>query len=612
MIQVNSLNKSYGAQSLFKDISFNLSGGDRVGLVGRNGTGKSTLLKILYGDETADSGEVKTPKNYKIGKLDQHISFSQDSVMKECIQSLPEEERYDDYKVEKILMGLGMSLEDMKKDPHTFSGGYQIRIQLAKVLLGRPNLLLLDEPTNYLDILSLRWLETFLKTYPGEMIIITHDRTFMDKVCTHVMGIDYQSLKKVKGKTKDYYHQMALEAEMVGKTIANQEKKQKELQAFVDRFRAKASKAKQAQSRVKQLEKMDKIDALEGMANLGFHFHFTPCPGKFIAKIEDLSMSFDGERWLFKDLNFSIEKDDRIGIIGKNGQGKSTLLNILADELNPVTGQISYHPAVKKGHFGQTNILRLHEKNTIEQEIAECNQDMSYKEVRSICGSMMFEGDAAKKQISVLSGGEKSRVLLGKILAHPTNLLLLDEPTNHLDMESIESLTIELATFKGAVVLVTHSEMLLKKIVNKLIIFNREGAFYFDGGYERFLEKVGWEEEAITIKKTTKPKLTKKESKRLRAQYNQEKSKILGPIKRELEKVELTICTKEEETEKLNQALIEASNSSDGDKITKYSIELKNAEDLIENLFAEMELLSSDLLEKEEELKLKYPEIENE
>ena len=267
MIQVNSLNKSYGAQTIFKDISFNLGKGDKVGLVGRNGTGKSTLLKILYGNESADSGEIKVPKNYIIGKLDQHISFTQDTVMKECVQSLPVDEQYDDYKVEKILMGLGMSLEDMQKSPETFSGGYQIRIQLAKVLLGRPDLLLLDEPTNYLDILSLRWLENFLKTYPGEMIIITHDRSFMDQVCTHVMGIDYQSLKKVRGKTKNYYQQMVLEAEIIEKTIANQEKKQKELQAFVDRFKAKASKAKQAQSRVKQLEKMDKIDALEGMAD---------------------------------------------------------------------------------------------------------------------------------------------------------------------------------------------------------------------------------------------------------------------------------------------------------------------------------------------------------
>jgi len=611
MIQVNNLSKSYGVQSLFKDISFNLSKGDKVGLVGRNGTGKSTLIKILTGDETADSGEVKTPKNYKIGKLDQHISFSENTVMKECLKALPPDEQYDDYKVEMILMGLGLSLKDMGNDPNTFSGGYQIRIQLAKVLLGRPDLLLLDEPTNYLDILSMRWLENFLITYPGEVIMITHDRTFMDQVCTHVMGINYQSLKKIKGKTKDYYHQMAVEAEIIEMTIANQEKKQKELQAFVDRFRAKASKAKQAQSRVKQLEKMDKIEALEGMANLGFHFHFTPCPGKFIAKIEDLSMSYDGKRWLFKDLNFSIEKNDRIGIIGKNGEGKSTLLNILADELKPCTGEISYHPAVKKGHFGQTNISRLHNKNSIEQEIAASNTDMSYKEVRSICGSMMFEGDAAKKEISVLSGGEKSRVLLGKILAHPANLLLLDEPTNHLDMESIESLTEELSTFKGAVALVTHSEMLLKKLVNKLIIFNREGAFFFDGGYDRFLEKIGWDEE-VSPKGKIKPKLSKKENKRLRAEYNQEKSKVLGPLKKRLEKLEILICENEERVEILNKTLIDASNSSDGQKISECSKKLKTAEELIENMFEEMETISSELSEKEKELNLKFQEIDNE
>jgi len=495
MIQLNNISKHFGVQVLFDDLSLIVGKGERIGFVGRNGSGKSTLFKIILGELIPDSGEIKIPKGYKIGALDQHIHFTKPTVLEECCQVLSEDEQYDWWKAERILFGLGFTQEDLDKHPESFSGGFQVRINLTKALVQNPNLLLLDEPTNYLDIVSLRWLRGFLKAFKGEVFIITHDREFMDSVSTHTIGLTRKRLRKYQGNTAKFYEQVSISDEMYEQTRLNQEKKKKELQGFVDRFGAKASKAAQAQSRAKQIEKMGTIAKLSDEHNLGFQFHYKPCPGKMILECKDLSFSYSGnaEDDLFTNLSLNIGRHDRIGIIGKNGKGKSTLLNVLAGELVARAGTSTSHPAMSIGHFGQTNIERLHVGNTIQNEITESNPDLSFAQVRKICGSMMFESDLANKKISVLSGGEKSRVMLGKILAHKSNILLLDEPTNHLDMESIESLTSEIQKFKGAVVVVTHSELMLRAIANKLIIFHKGVAEFFDGTYDEFLDKIGWE-----------------------------------------------------------------------------------------------------------------------
>ena len=518
MIIASNLEKSFGPQVLFNSVSFLINPGERIGLVGKNGTGKSTLFKMILGNEKYDSGTLSTPKGYRIGALEQHIHFTQPTVLKECIEALPAEKQWDHYKAEIILSGLGFSEKDFKKDPTTFSGGFQVRINLCKALLADPNMLLLDEPTNYLDILSLRWLKEYLNKWPGEMILITHDRDFMDKVTTHTLGLHRKQVKKVKGGTIKFYEMIIQEEETYEQTRRNLENKRKEMQNLVDRFRAKASKATMAQSRLKMMEKMGTMEKLSTEKNLGFRFNHLPCPGKTIMNVKNLSFAYNGkpEDNIFSDITFSIGRNDRIGIIGANGKGKSTLLNCLAGELTSTEGEILPHPSASLGHFGQTNIDRLESQNQVLQEILRSNPSLSLQAAHSICGAMMFEGDTAKKKVSVLSGGERSRVLLGKIISHPTNLLLLDEPSHHLDVESIECLIEELSDYAGALVIVTHSELILKALAKNLIIFHRGRAEYFHGGYEDFLEKVGWEGEPISEKKV-KTKMNKKEARKLRA-----------------------------------------------------------------------------------------------
>ncbi len=527
MIIASSLEKSFGPQILFEDVSFLINKGERIGLVGKNGTGKSTLFRMILGQERQDSGSLSTPKGYRIGALDQHIRFTQPTVLKECIEALPVEKQWDHYKAEIILAGLGFSDHDFQKDPTTFSGGFQVRINLCKALLADPNMLLLDEPTNYLDIISLRWLKDYLNKWPGEMILITHDRDFMDKVATHTLGLHRKQARKVRGGTIKFYEQMIQEEETYELTRKNLENKRKEMQSLIDRFRAKASKATMAQSRIKMMKKMGTMEKLDTDKNLGFRFNHRPCPGKIVMNIKDISFSCDGnpENNIFTELSFSIGRKDRIGIIGANGKGKSTLLNCLAEELTPTSGSIIQHPSACFGHFGQTNIDRLEPKNKVLDEILRSNPNLSLQAAHSICGAMMFDGDLSKKKVSVLSGGERSRVLLGKIISHPTNLLLLDEPSHHLDVESIEALIEELNDYAGALVIVTHSELILKTLAKNLIIFHQGRAEYFHGRYEDFLEKVGWEGEPITEKKV-KTKMNKKEARKLRALERQKAQTI--------------------------------------------------------------------------------------
>lgn len=597
MIQVTKVSKQFAGQVLFQDLSFNIAPGERVGLVGRNGSGKSTLFSLILGNQTPDEGEIQIPKGYRIGQLEQHIKFSEPTVLKECCLALEDEEKYDFHKAEKILSGLGFEESDFDKDPKSFSGGWQIRINLCKALLSGPDLLLLDEPTNYLDILSLRWLRSFLRSFSGEVIIITHDRDFMDSVTTHTMGIYRKKLKKIKGDTTKFYSQLAMEEEIYEKTRLNQEKKKEHLESFIERFGAKASKATQAQSKVKQLEKMETLEKLEGQASMGLRFSFKPCPGKELVRVSDLSFGYKEDEVLFRDLNFSIGSQDRIGIIGKNGKGKSTLLNVLAKELTPVTGEIKEHPSVSIGHFGQTNVIKLSSENTIAEEVGMANSDLSPTQVRSICGSLMFDGENADKKIKVLSGGEKNRVLLGTIVANASNLLLLDEPTNHLDMESIEILTEEVAKYPGAVAIVTHSEELLRRTVNRLIVFNRDGAQLFHGGYDEFLEKIGWEEEQEAKEASSRPKLNKKELHAQRQTIIKERAKICRPLEKERDRLEEEIMNLEVELEIWQSKLELASEAQESDKILESSQKVGELENKVQNNFTRMEELEEQILE---------------
>ena len=426
MINIENLQKSFGGQVLFDGLAFKVNARERVGLVGRNGHGKTTLFRIIAGEEAYDGGALTIPKNYRIGMVRQTLDFTKETILEEGMTGLPETEKGHHWKVEKILAGLGFYQSDMQRHPQEFSGGFQVRLNLAKILVSEPDLLLLDEPTNYLDITSIRWVERFLVRWPHELMLITHDRGFMDKVVTHTVGIHRRKARKIAGDTNRYYSQIAQDEEIYEKTRVNDERRQKEIKQFITRFRAKARLANLVQSRIKTLEKLEKKDKLAQISTLDFSFRSEKFRGKHVLSARNVSFSYDTASPLIENFDLSVNAGDRICVIGKNGKGKTTLLKLLSGALDPQAGEIQYNPSVKKGFFEQTNIQTLDKRRTVEEEILYSHEGIDRQVARNICGAMLFEGDAALKKISVLSGGEKSRVLLGKILATPLNLLLLD------------------------------------------------------------------------------------------------------------------------------------------------------------------------------------------
>jgi ATP-binding cassette, subfamily F, member 3 len=581
VIKIHRLSKSYFARELFADVSFQMNARERLGLVGRNGRGKTTLFKLILGQEEPDAGEITIPRNYRIGHLEQHLHFTRPTILDEAALGLPEEESHSIYKAEAILFGLGFSQADLQRAPHEFSGGFQIRINLAKLLLSEPNLLLLDEPTNYLDITSVRWITRFLSNFKGELILISHDRDFMDRVITYTAVIHRQKVRKFEGGTAKAYAQIVFEDEIHEKTRANEERKRAQAEAFINRFRAQASKAKLVQSRIKMLERLPKLEELGDMESLDFEFRYAAFTAKTLLEARDLSFGYTPPHPLFRHMNFTIHRSDKFGVIGNNGKGKSTLLNVIAGGLTPVTGAIKTHPDMRLGYFGQTNIQRLNPKLTIEEEIEQTNPALSRTQVRNICGTMMFGGDLALKKVAVLSGGEKSRTLLGKILAHPSNLLLLDEPNNHLDMESIDALIESLQNFPGAVLVVTHNERILRALATKLIVFHRGKVDVFHSGYDEFLEKIGWEEE--TDAKGAQKKPTSRNN------YNEKKAreKAERSEKARIEKIEARIMKSENALKKYNEQLEIEANRNNLAQITELSRKISRVKQEIENLYRE-------------------------
>ncbi len=599
MIGVENLHKSFGSQILFEGASFKLNPKERIGLVGLNGHGKTTLFRIVIGEESPDSGTISLPKHYRIGYVRQDLNFTKDTVLKEAMTGLPAQERDHYWKVEKVLMGLGFSTDDMQRHPLDFSGGFQVRLNLAKVLVSEPDLLLLDEPTNYLDITSIRWVERFLMNWPREMMLITHDRGFMDKLVTHTMGIYRKKVRKLLGNTEKFYAQLAQEEEVHEKTRIKDERRRREIEQFIARFRAKARLANLVQSRIKTLAKTGRQEKLEKLKTLDFAFKSSPFLGKHVLSARELCFFYDSRKPLIKNFNITIGSKDRICVVGKNGKGKTTLLKLLAGVLRPQSGDIVLHPDVRKSFFEQTNIHSLVHTRTVEEEILYSHSDMDRQQARNICGAMLFEGDNALKKIGVLSGGEKSRVLIGKILATPVNLLLLDEPTNHLDLESCDALLAAIDSFAGTVVMVTHNEMFLKTIAERLIVFHNEEIYVFEGGYQRFLEKGGWEDEKDVKnvwvsgsggnkEENTRTPLSKKEMRRRRSEVIKERGRILKPLEQSLHRTETHIEKHEKTLAELHAAMQNATQAGDGGKIAELSKSIHRCQGDIEKLYDEL------------------------
>ncbi|MGD1048515.1 MAG: ABC-F family ATP-binding cassette domain-containing protein, partial [Candidatus Krumholzibacteriaceae bacterium] len=603
MIIVDNISKSYGAQELFRNASFRLNAGERAGLVGRNGRGKTTLFRLIAGLEEPDSGSIAVPKGYAIGYVLQEPEFTEDTVLKEGCRGLAAAESGSHWKVEKILAGLGFGEADMRKHPSELSGGFQVRLNLAKALVREFDLLLLDEPNNYLDITSIRWLTRFLNSWRGELMLITHDRIFMDNVVTHTIGIYRKGLRKIKGDTGKLYARLAMDEEVYEKTRLRDEKKREQVEVFIRRFRAKARLASRVQSRIKALERHEKLEKLENTKDLDFSFAAKPFNGKPVMHVKEVTFGYDPGRALFSNLSFSVGPHDRICVVGKNGKGKTTLLKTLAGDLRPQSGEIMCNATAATAYYAQANADGLIEDRTVLEEIYHSDPSIDQQRARNIAGMMMFEGDAALKKVKVLSGGEKNRLMLGKIIATPVNLLLLDEPTNHLDMESCDALLEAIDDFDGAVVMVTHNEMLLHGLAERLIVFQGGGAGVFEGSYQGFLEDRGWDEERV--RKSKEPDEGKREmraarmaQKQARAEFIGERSKALRPLEKRIAELERRIVTAEAELERHYAAIESASKDGDSAAIAELSIKIHASKKEVETCFKRLESASLEYEER--------------
>lgn len=585
MIRFENVSKNFGSRQLFANLTFTLGRRERCALLGRNGSGKTTLLKMIAGLDSCDSGSIVLPKNYKVGIVSQHAVWSGSTPLEEAITALTDPQ--EEWKAKKVLFNLGFDNDLLQAPIATLSGGYCLRLQLAKLLLSEPDLLLLDEPTNYLDIKTIRWLCEFLRKWPNEIIAISHDRDFLDAISTHTIGIHRQKLVRVEGGTAKYFEYILQQEEQHEKLVERTEKQRAHLQKFVDRFGAKASKATQAQSKQKQMDKLPQLEALTAIYALNFNFREKPTAAAQLIRVESCSFQYDQKPNLFEDLTFSLRPGSRLCFAGRNGKGKSTLLRILKGELQPLSGTIHYHPSCSIGYFGQTNIDRLDPKKTIEEELLASAPDLSFEQMKKIAGVMMFTQDETKKRIGVLSGGEKSRVLLAKILASPVNVVLLDEPTNHLDIESIEALLEAIEAFNGAVCLVTHSELLLDRIAQELIIFEDEAVYHYLDGYRSFLNVKGWSD---ATKETSAPT---KGTSTVGLSTAESSKKRLSPstLKRKIEQVEAAICAAEIKKEEAEKNLSQEKVYQDKEAVKHWTNVQLELEEKLTALFCELEAL---------------------
>jgi ATP-binding cassette subfamily F protein 3 len=533
MLNIHNLSVSFSGEYLFKEISFKLISGDRVGLIGKNGAGKSTLLKLLSKETEMDSGSIAYEKDLRIGFLKQDIDFDKGrTVLEEAYQAFSEikilEERQNeintqlsertDYEsdsylelindlsdvndryeliggynyqgqTEKILQGLGFKRDDFHKSTDTFSGGWRMRIELAKLLLQSNDLLLLDEPTNHLDIESIIWLENFLKSFLGAVVIVSHDKMFLNNVTNRTIDI---SLGRIYDFNKPYSKYLVLREEIKSQQISAQKNQEKHIQhteKLIQKFKAKASKASMAQSLMKKIEKIDRIEVdQDDNSVMKLNFNISINPGKVVAEIENLSKSYDDNNVL-SDVNLLIERKSKIAFVGQNGQGKSTLAKIMVGELTPSSGNSKLGHNVQIGYFAQNQAEYLDGSKTVLQTMIDSANETNRSKVRDVLGSFLFKGDDVEKYVRVLSGGERNRLALAKLLLQPFNVLVMDEPTNHLDIKSKSVLKQALVKFDGTLILVSHDRDFLQDLTNKVYEFKSQNIKEYLGDIDFYLNQ---------------------------------------------------------------------------------------------------------------------------
>ena len=622
MLQLDGITLHFGDRALFDNISTIVNPGERIGLVGPNGAGKSTLLKIIAGLQNPDSGSVSISNEETVGYLPQdgvepdpeltvyeevEQAFKEILELRDQLESLQSkmenlEPGSDEHNqaiqrfgtvqqqlensgsytlqadIERILMGLGFDEEDFIRSTTEFSGGWLMRIALAKLLLRKPTYLLLDEPTNHLDIVSLQWMEKFLTNYDGAVVIVSHDRAFLDTVTTRTLAVRNGDLGDYAGNYTFYEKKYEQEKELLEKKYENQQKEIKQTQEFIDRFRYKATKAKQVQSRIKQLEKMEKIELEEEQSNIGFNFPPPGRSGQIVLELKNVVKKY-GDNVVFDGIDYEIERGDKIAVVGPNGAGKSTLIRILAG-LEPITAgerKIGYN--VEPGYFAQHQADELNPKNTPLEEMKQAATDQNETQLRTILGSFLFVGDDVFKKVSVLSGGEKSRVALAKMLLTSGNFLIFDEPTNHLDMQSKNILQQALQQYEGTLMIVSHDRDFLDPIVGKTLEVQPGRLKTWIGNVSYYLKRKAEEEqtaEEAEQKKKEQNKnegVSRKEQRRLEAEKRNALSGKIKPLQKRLNKIEKEIEEMEERKSEIEEAMAKPNFYDDADNVKEVSME---------------------------------------
>lgn len=592
MLTTSGLTKFYGNQTLFKDVNLNIGPKEKIGLIGRNGTGKTTFLKIILGQESPQEGTVEMPNGYRVKSLEQHLKFSEKTMLSQVCSALPKYSADEDWKAKSILMGLGFNTDDFGRSPSEFSSGFQIRIRLAEALVSESDLLLLDEPTNYLDILSLRWLERFLKSWKSSFILVTHDQHFMDLVVSHTIIIHRGHMRKMAGGPLKLLEHIKRDEAAYEKTRRNQEKKEERQAIFIRQFRSGARSAGLVQSRIKALAKQEVKEKLDQIAAIKFHFRSIPCKSDSVIQAADVSFGYEPGLPLIRNFSLTAFSLDRIALIGRNGKGKSTLLRLLYKTLTPDSGKVRMPPALAVSYFGIDSFQGLTpEKTILEEFIAMPNT--TEQEARDLCGTLLFRGDDVKKRISAISGGEKSRVCLGKALLYPSQLLLLDEPTNHLDMESVQALTAAIEKYQGTVIFVTHNEAMLSRLATRLVLFDNNEIRVLDYGYDKFLAQGGWKEEEGEAFKASRENVDKKNQRLEEKEYR----KNQRFLKKQLENLEKEIEKLEKEKVKTEEALQKACLNKEMTGIREQGIKLKEIGELIDLKYKAMEKVMEEVEE---------------
>ncbi len=492
MLTLSQLTKSYAGRTLFADVSLQVNRGETIGLVGPNGAGKSTLFSLILKENPPDEGSVILERGATLGFLPQESAPAGD----ETVLALATAHAGDEWaahglepKAKRILKGLAFREEQFEVPARTLSGGWIMRAHLARLLTQEPDLLLLDEPTNHLDLETLRWFQDYLKTYPGAILTISHDREFLNALCESIVEIAHGRLHRYRGNYENYLEQRAARREQQLAAYKTQQKEVESLQRFADRFRAKASKASQAQSKLKQIARMDRLEAPEQEgATVKFRFPQPPRSGHKVIELKDVTQAY-GERVIYRGLNFTAERGERTVLVGPNGAGKSTLIKILAGVLPIQAGAREEGMNAKVGYFAQHRVEMLHPRHTVLQAVMDCPNPVPEQTARTVLGSFLFRGDDAFKPVSVLSGGEKSRLALVRLLLDPPNLLLMDEPTTHLDMPSIDALVNALGQYEGTLVFISHDVHFIRQLAGKVLHVDAGRLTPFAGGYDYYLEK---------------------------------------------------------------------------------------------------------------------------